>query len=165
MTIPLFVLALGAIFSGWLGYELFVGHNMAAFWGDSIFILPWNHAMEGAHHVPTWVKLLPVVLAASGVALAVLFYGFLPGMPGRIAAAFRPIHLCFFFNKWYFDELYDRIFVGPAVRFGALLWQRGDKDTIDGFGPDGMSGLVYRISGCIVPASRPALSFIMPLRC
>jgi NADH-quinone oxidoreductase subunit L len=146
MTIPLFVLALGAIFSGWLGYELFVGHDMAAFWGDSIFILPWNHAMEGAHHVPTWVKLLPVVLAASGVALAVLFYGFLPGMPGRIAAAFRPIHL-FFFNKWYFDELYDRIFVGPAVRFGALLWQRGDKDTIDGFGPDGMSGLVYRISG------------------
>ena len=146
MTIPLFVLALGAIFSGWLGYELFVGHNMAAFWGDSIFILPWNHAMEGAHHVPTWVKLLPVLLAASGVVLAVLFYVVLPDMPRRVAAAFRPIYL-FFFNKWYFDELYDRIFVGPAVRFGALLWQRGDKDTIDGFGPDGMSALVYRISG------------------
>ncbi|MGB2107641.1 MAG: NADH-quinone oxidoreductase subunit L, partial [Candidatus Puniceispirillum sp.] len=60
MTLPLFVLALGAIFSGWLGYELFVGHDMAAFWGDSIFILPTHMAMENAHHVPSWVKLLPV---------------------------------------------------------------------------------------------------------
>jgi len=146
MTIPLFVLALGAIFSGWLGYELFVGHDMAAFWGSSIFILPWNEAMEAAHHVPTWVKLLPIGLAFGGVLLAVLLYGVMPGMPAKIAAAFRPVHLLFL-NKWYFDEIYDAIFVRPAVRFGQLLWQRGDKDTIDGFGPDGMSGFVYRVSG------------------
>ena len=146
MTIPLFVLALGAIFSGWLGYELFVGHDMAAFWGSSIFILPWNEAMEAAHHVPTWVKLLPIGLAFGGVILAVLLYGFMPGMPAKIASAFRPVHLLFL-NKWYFDEIYDAIFVRPAVRFGQLLWQRGDKDTIDGFGPDGMSGFVYRVSG------------------
>ena len=146
MTIPLFVLALGAIFSGWLGYELFVGHDMAAFWGSSIFILPWNEAMEAAHHVPTWVKLLPIGLAFGGVLLAVLFYGVMPGMPAKIASAFRPVHLLFL-NKWYFDEIYDAIFVRPAVRFGQLLWQRGDKDTIDGFGPDGMSGFVYRVSG------------------
>ncbi|MDA7599139.1 NADH-quinone oxidoreductase subunit L [Alphaproteobacteria bacterium] len=146
MTLPLFVLALGAIFSGWLGYELFVGHNMAEFWGDSIFILPTNTAMENAHHVPTWVKLFPIGLAASGVALAVLFYGFATDMPGRVVSLFRPIHT-FFFNKWYFDELYDIIFVKPAVRFGAFLWQRGDRDTIDGFGPDGLSALVMRISG------------------
>jgi len=146
MTLPLFVLALGAIFSGWLGYELFVGHNMAEFWGDSIFILPTNTAMENAHHVPTWVKLFPIGLAASGVALAVLFYGFATDMPGRVVSLFRPIHT-FFFNKWYFDELYDIIFVKPAVRFGAFLWQRGDRDTIDGFGPDGLSAMVMRISG------------------
>jgi NADH-quinone oxidoreductase subunit L len=146
MTIPLFVLALGAIFSGWLGYELFVGHDMAAFWGSSIFILPWNEAMEAAHHVPTWVKLLPIGLAFGGVILAVLLYGVMPGMPAKIASAFRPVHLLFL-NKWYFDEIYDAIFVRPAVRFGQLLWQRGDKDTIDGFGPDGMSGFVYRVSG------------------
>jgi len=146
MTIPLFVLALGAIFSGWLGYELFVGHDMAAFWGSSIFILPWNEAMEAAHHVPTWVKLLPIGLAFGGVLLAVLLYGVMPGMPAKIASAFRPVHLLFL-NKWYFDEIYDAIFVRPAVRFGQLLWQRGDKDTIDGFGPDGMSGFVYRVSG------------------
>jgi len=145
MTIPLFVLSIGAIFSGWLGYELFVGHDMARFWGDSILILPEHHAMEHAHHVPTWVKLLPVVLAASGVILAVLCYVVWTGLPARAARAFSPIH-SFFFNKWYFDELYDLIFVRPAVRIGAFLWQRGDRDTIDGLGPDGLSGLVMRVS-------------------
>ncbi|ADE38395.1 NADH-quinone oxidoreductase subunit L [Candidatus Puniceispirillum marinum] len=146
MTLPLFVLALGAIFSGWLGYELFVGHDMAAFWGDSIFILPTHMAMENAHHVPSWVKLLPIVLASSGVLLAVLFYAVFTDMPARMAKAFSPLY-ALFFNKWYFDEIYDALLVKPAVRIGAILWQRGDRDTIDGFGPDGMSGLVLRISG------------------
>ncbi|MEC7438501.1 MAG: NADH-quinone oxidoreductase subunit L, partial [Pseudomonadota bacterium] len=145
MTLPLFVLSLGAIFSGWLGYELFVGHDMARFWGDSILILPEHPAMENAHHVPTWVKLFPIVLAASGVVLAVLCYGVFTGLPARVARLFSPIH-ALFFNKWYFDELYDRLFVRPAVRFGAFLWQRGDRDTIDGLGPDGLSGLVVRVS-------------------
>jgi len=145
MTLPLFVLSLGAIFSGWLGYELFVGHDMARFWGDSILILPEHPAMENAHHVPTWVKLFPIFLATSGVVLAVLCYGVFTGLPGRVVRLFRPIH-ALFFNKWYFDELYDLLFVRPAVRFGAFLWQRGDRDTIDGLGPDGLSGLVVRVS-------------------
>ena len=145
MTLPLFVLAVGAVFSGWLGYELFVGHDMAVFWGDSIFILPEHHAMEHAHHVPTWVKLLPVLLATSGVLLAVLCYAIWTDIPSVAARLFSPIHR-FFFNKWYFDELYDAIFVRPAVRIGSFLWLRGDRDTIDGFGPDGMSAMVMRVS-------------------
>ena len=145
MTLPLFVLAVGAVFSGWLGYELFVGHDMAVFWGDSIFILPEHHAMEHAHHVPTWVKLLPVLLATSGVLLAVLCYAIWTDIPSVAARLFAPIHR-FFFNKWYFDELYDAIFVRPAVRIGSFLWLRGDRDTIDGFGPDGMSVMVMRVS-------------------
>ena len=145
MTLPLFVLAVGAVFSGWLGYELFVGHDMAVFWGDSIFILPEHHAMEHAHHVPTWVKLLPVLLATSGVLLAVLCYAIWTDIPSVAARLFAPIHR-FFFNKWYFDELYDAIFVRPAVRIGSFLWVRGDRDTIDGFGPDGMSAMVMRVS-------------------
>jgi NADH-quinone oxidoreductase subunit L len=119
---------------------------MKQFWGASIFILPTHTAMEDAHHVPTWVRLLPIVLASSGVALAVLFYAYWTSLPARIAAIFHPIYLLFY-NKWYFDELYDAIFVRPAVRFGAYLWQRGDRDTIDGFGPDGMSAFIYRLSG------------------
>ncbi|MEC8643055.1 MAG: NADH-quinone oxidoreductase subunit L [Pseudomonadota bacterium] len=156
MTLPLLVLSVGAVFSGWLGYELFVGSGMDRFWGDSILILPIHTAMEHAHHVPTWVKLLPVVLATSGVVLAVLCYSVWTGLPAAVARTFRPIH-AFFFNKWYFDELYDVILVRPAVRIGAVLWQKGDRDTIDGFGPDGLSALVVRVSAA---ASRLQSGFV-----
>ena len=145
MLLPLVPLALGAIFAGFLGYELFVGHDMAQFWGDSIFILPTHQAMENAHHVPTWVKLLPIGLATAGVVMAYVAYTFVPSLPGKVSKMFAPVHK-FFFNKWYFDELYDAIFVKPSVKIGGLLWQRGDKDTIDGFGPDGITAFVLRIS-------------------
>ena len=149
MTLPLVPLALGAIFAGWAGYELFVGHDMAAFWGDSIFILPTHTAMEAAHHVPLWVKLLPIVLATSGVVGAYIAYVKMPHLPANIAAACGGFYH-FLFNKWYFDELYDRIFVRPAVVFGGWLWKRGDKGTIDYFGPDGLSALVGRLSARLV---------------
>ena len=149
MTLPLVPLALGAIFAGWMGYDLFVGHHWQDFWGSSIFILPSHGAMEAAHHVPTWVKLLPIGLASAGVVGAYIAYVRLPWLPISIAeragASYR-----FLFNKWYFDELYDRIFVGPAVRIGRLLWVRGDKGVIDHYGPDGLSSLVARLSGRLV---------------
>jgi NADH-quinone oxidoreductase subunit L len=156
MTLPLLLLSFGAVFSGWLGYELFVGAGMDRFWGDSILILPIHPAMENAHHVPTWVKLLPIGLATSGVILAVLCYSVWTGLPAATVRAFRPVHT-FFFNKWYFDELYDAIFVRPAVRIGTFLWERGDRDTIDGLGPDGLSGLVVRVSAA---ASRLQSGFV-----
>ncbi|MGC6536343.1 MAG: NADH-quinone oxidoreductase subunit L [Candidatus Puniceispirillaceae bacterium] len=145
MLLPLVPLALGAIFAGFVGYELFVGHDWHHFWGNSIFILPEHTAMEEAHHVPKWVKLLPIFLAAAGVALAYLAYSLVPSIPGQVAKLFSPLHK-FFFNKWYFDELYDAIFVKPSVRIGAWLWQKGDKGTIDGFGPDGLSATILRLS-------------------
>ena len=149
MTLPLVPLAIGAIFAGWAGYELFVGHDMEAFWGDSIFILPSHTAMEAAHHVPLWVKLLPIILATSGVLGAYIAYVKMPHLPGKIAQAAGGLYR-FLFNKWYFDELYDRIFVRPAVVFGGWLWKRGDKGTIDYFGPDGLSALVGRVSARLV---------------
>ena len=149
MTLPLIPLAIGAIFAGWAGYELFVGHDMAAFWGDSIFILPTHTAIEAAHHVPLWVKLLPIVLATSGVVGAYIAYVKMPHLPANMAAACGGFYH-FLFNKWYFDELYDRIFVRPAVVFGGWLWKRGDKGTIDYFGPDGLSALVGRLSARLV---------------
>ena len=149
MTLPLVPLALGAIFAGWMGYDLFVGHHWQDFWGASIFILPSHDAMEAAHQVPTWVKLLPIGLATAGVVGAYIAYVRLPWLPisvaGRAGALYR-----FLFNKWYFDKLYDRIFVGPAVRIGRLLWVRGDKGVIDHYGPDGLSALVARLSGRLV---------------
>ena len=141
MILPLIPLAFGAIFAGWFGYQSFVGYDMSYFWGDSLFILPEHHAMEEAHHVAEWVKRLPVILAASGVGLAIIAYLIIPSLAARVVSMARPIHTLFF-NKWFFDELYDLLFVRASVRFGRFLWVKGDKQTIDAFGPDGLSGLV-----------------------
>ena len=149
MTLPLVPLALGAIFAGWMGYDLFVGNHWQEFWGDSLFILPTHQAMEAAHHVPTWVKLLPIGLASAGVVGAYIAYVLLPWLPASLADRTGALYQ-FLFNKWYFDELYDRIFVKPAVRCGQLLWTRGDKGVIDHYGPDGLSAAVARLSGRLV---------------
>ncbi|MGB0817546.1 MAG: NADH-quinone oxidoreductase subunit L [Candidatus Puniceispirillaceae bacterium] len=149
MTLPLVPLALGAIFAGWMGYDLFVGNHWQEFWGDSLFILPTHQAMEAAHHVPTWVKLLPIGLASAGVVGAYIAYVRLPWLPVSLAGRTGALYQ-FLFNKWYFDELYDRIFVKPAVRCGKLLWIRGDKGVIDHYGPDGLSAAVARLSGRLV---------------
>ena len=141
MILPLIPLAFGAIFAGWFGYQSFVGYDMSYFWGDSLFILPEHHAMEEAHHVAEWVKRLPVILAASGVGLAIIAYLIIPSLAARVVSMARPIHTLFF-NKWFFDELYDLLFVRASIRFGTFLWVKGDKQTIDAFGPDGLSGLV-----------------------
>ena len=141
MLIPLIILSIGAIFAGWFGYQSFVGYDMSYFWGDSLFILPEHHAMEEAHHVAEWVKRLPVILAASGVGLAIIAYLIIPSLPARVVSMARPIH-SLFFNKWFFDELYDLLFVRSSVRVGRFLWVKGDEQTIDRFGPDGLSELV-----------------------
>jgi len=138
MLAPLYVLALGAIVSGFLLYGLFVGDGRAAFWGTSLFVLPDHDTVEHAHHVPLWVKLLPTLAGLTGIAGAYLFYISNPEMPGRMVEAFRPIHQ-FFFNKWYFDELYDRVFVRPSFWLGRFLWKGGDGAIIDGLGPDGIA--------------------------
>ncbi|MGB2324321.1 MAG: NADH-quinone oxidoreductase subunit L [Candidatus Puniceispirillales bacterium] len=145
MTVPLFILAIGAVLSGWLFYDLFVGYHWYEFWGRSIFIDPSNHIMEDAHHVPKWVKLLPLFVSLGGIGLAIIIYGMMPSAAGVMARMFRPIHQLFY-RKWYFDELYHAMFVRPAVDIGRVLWIRGDKDTIDGFGPDGISSTVTRFS-------------------
>jgi NADH-quinone oxidoreductase subunit L len=140
MTIPLAVLAVGAVISGAAGYHWFVGEGMAEFWGASIKILPENNSIEAAHHVPGWVPWAPLVVALSGIALAYLMYMFRPELPGMLAARFRPIYL-FLLNKWYFDELYDWLFVKRSWQIGVGLWQGGDRAIIDGFGPDGVSAV------------------------
>ncbi|MDA8232342.1 MAG: NADH-quinone oxidoreductase subunit L [Magnetospirillum sp.] len=138
MIVPLMVLAAGAVFAGWLGRDMFVGHEEAGFWRSSIEVLPSHPAMEGMHHVPEWVSMAPLVVAGSGIALAYLMYVFAPSLPGWLAGSMRRVHL-FLLNKWYFDELYDWLFVRPAFRLGRGLWQGGDGALIDGVGPDGVA--------------------------
>ncbi|MBM3541136.1 MAG: NADH-quinone oxidoreductase subunit L, partial [Alphaproteobacteria bacterium] len=138
MTIPLAFLSVGAVFAGWLAYDLFVGEHLDRFWRASILILPEHQALEHAHHAPLWVKILPIAVAVAGIAGAIVAYVQRPDLPAAIAARFRPLYL-FFLNKWYFDELYDRLFVRPAHALGRGFWKAGDGDLIDGVGPDGIA--------------------------
>lgn len=138
MTVPLAVLALGAVFAGYLGYDLFVGPARDSFWGASIAVLPDHDALANAHRVPVWVKLSPVAAAVLGVAFAWYCYSARPDLPAR-AARRLPWLYSFLRDKWYFDELYDRLFVRPARRLGRGLWKDGDGALIDGLGPDGIA--------------------------
>ena len=145
MTLPLFMLAVGAVLSGWLFYDLFVGHHWHDFWGDALFIHPLNSVMEDAHHVPKWGKMMPLFVSIAGIALAIIIYGKCPWIADKIANTFPAIHQLFY-HKWYFDEIYDKAFVRPAVRCGNFFWLRGDRGVIDAYGPDGMSNIVMRFA-------------------
>jgi len=106
----------------------------------AIYMSPDNHVMDDAHHAPTWVKISPFIAMVIGLLTALWFYIWNPSMPGRVAAANRPLYL-FLLNKWYFDEIYDFIFVRPAFWIGKQFWKRGDQNTIDG----GINGVAMGI--------------------
>ena len=97
----------------------------------AIFMAPDNHVLHDAHYAPKWVKVSPFVAMLIGFVMAMWLYIWNPEMPKRWADAQRPLYL-FLLNKWYFDEIYDAIFVRPARALGRFLWKRGDENTIDG---------------------------------
>ncbi|MBD3763317.1 MAG: NADH-quinone oxidoreductase subunit L [Rhodobacterales bacterium] len=197
MLIPLGVLALGAVFSGMIWYNVFFGKEEAvrAWFGmeaaahaeaghaetvaapaaaeghgaadthatdthaaagthaaegshaapagpprGAIHMGPDNHVLHDAHYLPTWVRLSPFVAMLIGLALAFQFYIRRPDWPAKLAESQRPLYL-FLLNKWYFDEIYDVIFVRPAKWLGGFLWKRGDGGVIDG----GINGLAMGV--------------------
>ena len=111
----------------------------------AIFIAPENTVLHEAHYVPTWVKLSPFVAMLIGLITALWFYIWDPAMPRRVAETNRPLYL-FLLNKWYFDEIYDFLFVRPARALGQLLWKRGDGDVIDGSLNGVAMGLIPRLT-------------------
>lgn len=144
MTLPLGLLALGAVASGAVGYYLLhMVDAEGAFWGRSIFVLPQNQALEHAHHVPLWVMALPLAVAITGSFIAYLLYARSPEMPSKIAAHIKALY-CFLKEKWYFDRLYNWLFVRGALRGGKSLWQSLDMQVIDRLGPNGMAFLSHR---------------------
>ena len=145
MTIPLIVLALGAMFSGFVGYNVFVGDGMKAFWGEAILVLPNHTALADAHHVPAVVKFAPLMVGAVGLALAYFMYMVKTDLPAQLAARFHYVYL-FLYNKWYFDELFDWMFVRPAHYLGRELWREGDGKLIDGLGPDGITAVTRNLA-------------------
>ncbi len=135
MLVPLGLLSIGAIFAGFLFHGPFVeAEHGLAFWNGSIAFD--EELMHAAHEVPLWVKLTPAIVMLIGLFIAWRNYIRDPGAPARIVASIPDLHR-FLQNKWYFDELYDLIFVRPAQALGRFFWHRGDEQTIDRFGPNG----------------------------
>jgi NADH-quinone oxidoreductase subunit L len=149
MLVPLFILAAGALFAGLIFHDYFIGEHYAEFWRTSLFTLPDNHILHDFHEVPLWVKLAPFVAMLIGLGMSWLFYIRSPEMPKRLAAQHHGLYQ-FLLNKWYFDELYDFLFVRPAKRLGTFLWKQGDGWLIDGFGPDGVSSRVIDLTNRVI---------------
>lgn len=149
MLVPLFILGAGALFAGVIFVGYFFGNDYSEFWKGALFTLPDNQILEEYHHVPLWVKWSPFVAMAVGLFTAWVFYIRSPQIPKELAARHRGLYQ-FLLNKWYFDELYDLIFVRPARCLGRLFWKVGDGKIIDGLGPDGISARVLDVTGRIV---------------
>ncbi|MEY4370461.1 MAG: hypothetical protein RIQ48_170 [Pseudomonadota bacterium] len=140
MLIPLLLLAVGAIFSGYVFHEIFIGEK-TEFWGKAIFFL--NHVEHG--HPPMWLIILVPTLVISSIPLSFILFLKRKEIVESFVSINKPIHT-FLVKKWYFDELYDLIFVRTFRNIGTFLWQKGDVNTIDGYGPDGIAKVVKKIS-------------------
>lgn len=149
MLIPLALLALGAVFAGLAFKGVFVGEGYEGFWKGALFTGKDNHILHDMHEVPKWVVWSPFVAMAIGFVLAYWMYIRRPDIPGRLAAA-NPVLYRFLLNKWYFDEIYDFLFVKPAMWLGRFLWKKGDGMVIDGLGPDGVSARVVDVTNRVV---------------
>ena len=140
MLVPLALLALGAVFAGVAFFHYFIGEGAHEFWKASIFV---GTGEEG--HLPVWVELAPLTVTIIGFLIAFYYYILHPDLPKKIADRRGMLYL-FLYNKWYFDELYDFLFVRPAFWVGRFLWKRGDGTVIDGLGPDGIAARVLDVS-------------------
>jgi NADH-quinone oxidoreductase subunit L len=140
MLVPLLLLAVGAVFAGTVFAPSFIGHHWEEFWNGAIVNAAHNHIMHHVHEVPGWVPLAPTIVGLGGIALAYVMYMFAPSLPGALANALPGVHR-FLLNKWYFDELYDAIFVRPAQALARGFWKIGDVRIIDGV-PNGLAASV-----------------------
>ncbi|WP_181701862.1 NADH-quinone oxidoreductase subunit L [Chthonobacter albigriseus] len=149
MLVPLAVLSVGAVLAGMVFYDAFVGEAQAEFWKGSVFYGAENHILHAMHEVPAWVKASPFFAMLAGLGVAYWFYIANPEMPKQLAARHDALY-AFLLNKWYFDELYDILFVRSAKAIGRFLWKTGDGTVIDGLGPNGIAARVQDVSARVV---------------
>ena len=147
VLVPLFVLAAGSILAGFPFKEVFTGHGTEEFFRESLKMKPG--LLDELHHVPKMIALLPTVMMVLGFAVSWLFYIRRPYLPVELASQHQILYR-FLLNKWYFDELYEFIFVRPAKWLGYTLWKKGDGFLIDGLGPDGVSARVLDVTRNVV---------------
>ncbi len=149
MLVPLAVLAIGSIAAGWPVLGLFTGHGAVEFFRDSLKFAPGNNVLEDMEHLPLTVTLAPTVMMIGGFLVAWLFYIVRPSLPEAYARD-QPVLYRFLLNAWYFDKIYDFLFVRPLIWLGRLLWKGGDGFIIDGLGPDGISARVLDVTRGVV---------------
>ena len=141
MLVPLLFLALGAIFAGYAFKDYFIGSQFIQFWNNSIFFLK----EFVLHHPPLWFLLLTPILVLLAIPLSYYFFVKDKKSLDGFIEINKPLYN-FLVNKWYFDELYDFLFVNPAKKIGTFFWKIGDGTIIDGFGPDGLTKLIKSVS-------------------
>jgi NADH-quinone oxidoreductase subunit L len=140
MLVPLLLLAAGAVFAGFAFNKFFIQPEAGAiFWKGAVAFD--EHLAHAMHEVPLWVKLSATIVMLLGLATAWVAYIWKTDIPARFTDTFRLLYR-FLLNKWYFDELYEVLFVKPAFWFGRLFWKKGDEGTIDRFGPNGSAVVV-----------------------
>jgi NADH-quinone oxidoreductase subunit L len=147
MLVPLFVLAAGSILAGFPFKEVFTGHGTEEFFRESVKMKPG--LLDEMHHIAPYIAILPTVMMVAGFAVSWLFYIRRPYLPVELANQHQLLYR-FLLNKWYFDELYEVIFVRPAKWLGTTFWKKGDGFVIDGFGPDGVSARVLDVTRNVV---------------
>ena len=149
MLVPLFILAIGSIFAGYLFKDLFIGEeSQKIFWkGSIIFLTSFDH-----HYLPLWLILITPILVLISIPISYYLFTnhgkvttenkrFIDNLVNRNKFIYNLL-----INKWYFDEIYNFIFVKPIKKLGLVLWKYGDIKTIDYFGPDGLAKLVKFLS-------------------
>ena len=145
MLIPLVMLAIGSVFAGFFFKEIFIGQSKDYFWADSIkFLLPLS-----TDHPPFWIIYLTPIAVVLSIPISYYLFVTNKNITKWLVDENKPLY-SFLLNKWYFDELYDYIFVGPSKKIGTFFWKSIDIKTIDRFGPDGISNLVKKLSNMAV---------------
>ncbi|MNJ31005.1 NADH-quinone oxidoreductase subunit 12 [compost metagenome] len=146
MIVPLLLLSIGAVFAGMIFAPHFIGHHEGEFWRGAIFVGEANHVLHESHNVPTWVKWAPLIVTLLGTAIAFWIYVLKEGVAKQWAERKGPLWT-FLYNKWFFDELYDVVFVKGAKALGDFFWKIGDVKVIDGLGPNGAAWASLKSGG------------------
>ena len=138
MKMPLIILTLGAIFSGYVGYNLLdIAEYDSALWQN---IIPANQIMEKIHHTPPLIKYLPLIIAIFGIVMAAIYYRYNKDLPKNTVNNFHRLYILFY-NKWFFDQIYNKYIILPYYKLAKFASVKLDKNIIDAYGPNGFAKL------------------------
>jgi NADH-quinone oxidoreductase subunit L len=143
MLLPLIILSIGAVFAGFLFKDLFIGHGEENhFWGESIkFLNPFS----AEQHPPLWIILITPILVILSIPISYYIFVKDKEIVKSLVDLNKPLYN-FLVNKWYFDELYNVIFIQSSKKIGLFFWKIIDVKIIDRFGPDGIASLIKDLS-------------------